>query len=196
MSRIVISNVTKNENELEKTVRLRNEKKNNNNSGHNITICFNLLHVSPSVSPFLCAVFFIPYFNVLRSYFCVLLNLLAVPALLVLINCPHDTAFLNSVLFWTCSELHGAGAAEPHRTFFFPSWPKHWLSNFLILQPMKGPCRNVLLRFRKFANARETYKIFTCAKFPRTSAWKARYLQHRLHCNQKMLSFHTQHSGA
>ena len=31
---------------------------------------------------------------------------------------------------------------------------------------MKGPCRNVLLRFRKFPNARETFKIFTCAKYP------------------------------
>ena len=90
---------------------------------------------------------------------------MAVSALLILINCPHDTAFLNSVLFWRCWELQGAGAAEPHRTFF-SSWPKHWLSNFLILQPMKGPCRNVLLRFRKFPNALETFKIFTCAKYP------------------------------
>ena len=49
---------------------------------------------------------------------------------------------------------------------FFSSWPKHWLSNFHILQPMKGPCRNVLLRFRKFPNALETFKIFTCAKYP------------------------------
>ena len=31
---------------------------------------------------------------------------------------------------------------------------------------MKGPCRNVLLRFRKFPNARETFKIFTWAKYP------------------------------
>ena len=49
---------------------------------------------------------------------------------------------------------------------FHSIWPKHWLSNFLILQPMKGPCKNVLLRFRKFPNARETYNIFTCAKYP------------------------------
>ena len=60
-----------------------------------------------------------PYFNVWSGYFYVLLNLLAVPALLILINCPHDTAFLHSVLFWRCWGLQGAGAAEPHWTFFF-----------------------------------------------------------------------------
>ena len=74
-------------------------KGNKKNSGHNITICFNLLHVSLSVPLLVFAVFFIPYFNVLRSYFYVLLDLMAVPAVLILINCPHDTAFLNSVLF-------------------------------------------------------------------------------------------------
>ena len=48
-------------------LKTKNKKK---NSGHNITICFTLLHVSLSVPLLVFAVFFIPYFNVLRSYFC------------------------------------------------------------------------------------------------------------------------------
>ena len=97
--RSVISNVINNKNGVGKFVRLTNEKKKEKkNRGHNITICFNF-HVSPSLPPFVFAVFFIPYFNVLRSYFYVFLDLMAVPALLILINCPHNTAFLNSVLF-------------------------------------------------------------------------------------------------
>ena len=43
-----------------------------------IAIRFNLLHVFPSVPPFVFAALFIPSFHILSSYFYVLLSLLAV----------------------------------------------------------------------------------------------------------------------
>ena len=58
---------------------------------HNCNPLFNLLEVCPSVPPFVFAVLFLPSFNVLSCYFCVLLNLEAVPRVRIFDNI-RDTA--------------------------------------------------------------------------------------------------------
>ena len=98
-------------------------KKKQTNSGHNITICFNLLHVSLSVPLLVFAVFFIPYFNVLRSYFYVFLDLMAVPALLILINCPHDTAFFKFSLVLRVLRIAGRWSSGTSSNVFFLPGP-------------------------------------------------------------------------
>ena len=51
-----------------------------------ISICFNLLQVSPPLPPFTFAMIFIPSSHVLSSYFCVSLSLVEVITVSILIN--------------------------------------------------------------------------------------------------------------
>ena len=73
------------------------------------TIRFNLLEVCPSVPPFVFAVLFLPSFNVLSCYFCVLLNLEAVPRVRIFDNI-RDTAplilNLRSYCPWKIQSSH------------------------------------------------------------------------------------------
>ena len=73
------------------------------------TIRFNLLEVCPSVPPFVFAVLFLPSFNVLSCYFCVLLNLEAVPRVRIFDNI-RDTAplilNLRSYCLWKIQSSH------------------------------------------------------------------------------------------
>ena len=115
-----ISNVINNKNGVGKFVRLTNEKKKEKKRKTEDTILqsvsiFTFLHHCLHLY-LLCFLYLILMF---WEVIFVWLNLLVVPALLILINCPHDAAFLNSVLFWRCWELQGAEVAEPHRTVFF-----------------------------------------------------------------------------
>ena len=70
---------------------------------------FNLLEVCPSVPPFVFAVLFLPSFNVLSCYFCVLLNLEAVPRVRIFDNI-RDTAplilNLRSYCLWKIQSSH------------------------------------------------------------------------------------------
>ena len=70
---------------------------------------FNLLEVCPSVPPFVFAVLFLPSFNVLSCYFCVLLNLEAVPRVRIFDNI-RDTAplilNLRSYCPWKIQSSH------------------------------------------------------------------------------------------
>ena len=72
-------------------------------------IRFNLLEVCPSVPPFVFAVLFLPSFNVLSCYFCVLLNLEAAPRVRIFDNI-RDTAplilNLRSYCLWKIQSSH------------------------------------------------------------------------------------------
>ena len=185
----VISNVINNKNGVGKFVRLTNEKKKKRKTEDTIlqsVSIFTFLHHCLHLY-LLCFLYLILMF---WEVIFVWLNLLAVPALLILINCPHDAAFLNSVLFWRCWELQGAEVAEPHRTVFFFHLPGPNVR--LVISLFYNPWRvRVETSYWGFVNFRMRVKLTKISLVRNIQISSA-----QIALKSKRLSLHTQYSGA
>ena len=187
----VISNVINNKNGVGKFVRLTNEKKKRKekkNRGHNITICFNF-HVSPSLPPFVFAVFFIPYFNVLRSYFC-LTQFACSSRSFNFDQLPAWRSFLKFSLVLTVLRIAGrwSSGTSSNGFFFHLPGPNVRLVISLFYNPWRVRVETSYWGFVNFRMRVKLTKISLVRNIQISSA--------QIALKSKRLSLHTQYSGA